>query len=52
MSSLTETHTIEILLIVGYGDRSRTLQDCNLFNLNYLITPISQSIASKICFKY
>lgn len=49
MAPLTETQRIEVLIMVGYGDRTRTQQEvCNLFNIKYPNTPITQSTVSKI----
>ncbi|XP_057658360.1 uncharacterized protein LOC130895195 [Diorhabda carinulata] len=47
---LTETQRIEVLIMIGYGNRTRTQQEvCELFNQKYPDrTPISQSTVSKI----
>lgn len=47
---LTETERIEILMMIGYGDRVRTQQEvCHLFNEKYPDrVPIMQSTVSKI----
>lgn len=49
MPFLTETQRIEILIMIGYGDRVRTHQEvCQLFRDKYPDNPISQSTVSKI----
>lgn len=49
MAHLTETQRIEILILIGCGDKTRTQQEvCNLFNTKYPDRPISQSAVSKI----
>lgn len=47
---LTETQRIEVLIMIGYGNRTRTQQEvCELFNQKYPDRPpISQSTVSKI----
>lgn len=49
MVHLTETERIEILIMVGYGDRKRTqLEVCEIFNERYPHRePITQSVVSK-----
>lgn len=51
---LTENQRIEILMMIGFGDRMRTQQEvCTLFNLMHPDNePISQSTVSKIERKY
>lgn len=47
--SLSVTQRIEILMMIGYGDRVRTQQQvCTLFNAKYPERPITQSVVSKI----
>lgn len=50
MPYLTETHKIEILIMIGYGDRTRTQNEVvRLFREKYPdLPPISQSTVSKI----
>lgn len=50
MKYLTETHRIEILMMIGYGDNCRSqVEVANLFNHRYPELPnISQSTVSKI----
>lgn len=50
MSYLSESHKIEILMMIGYGDRSRTqLEVVHLFRQKYPdLPPISQGTVSKI----
>lgn len=50
MPYLTETHKIEILMMIGYGDRTRTQNEVTrLFREKYPdLLPISQSTVSKI----
>lgn len=54
MDNLNETQRIEILIILGYGDRMRTLQDvCNIFNDKYPNrNPITKSTVSRINKKF
>lgn len=49
MASLSEHERIEILMMLGYGDRRRSLQDvCNLFNDTHPNrNPISKSVVGK-----
>lgn len=49
MARLTEKQRIEILMMVGYGDRIRTQAEvCELFNDKYPERPITRSVVSKI----
>lgn len=49
MAHLSETQRIEILILIGCGDKTRTQKEvCNLFNAKYPDRPISQSTVSKI----
>lgn len=50
MPYLTEKHKIEILMMIGYGDRARTQNEViHLFRDRYPdLPPISQSTISKI----
>jgi hypothetical protein len=54
MVKLSETERIEILLMVGYGDRQRSHQDvCHLFNnVHPERNPIVQSTVSKWVTKF
>lgn len=53
MAQLSEKHRIEILMILGYGDRRRTQDEvCNLFNNLHPELNISQSTVSKIWRKF
>lgn len=54
MICLTATERIEILMILGYGDRRRTQQEvCDIFNDNYHNrNPITRSTVSKILRKF
>ena len=54
MDRLSETQRIEILIILGYGDRMRNLQEvCNIFNDKYpKRNPITKSTVSKINKKF
>lgn len=54
MVYLTERERIDILIMVGYGDRRRTQQEvCTLFNNLYPNrAPITQSCVSKLIRKY
>ena len=54
MDRLSETQRIEILIILGYGDRMRNLQEvCNIFNDKYPNrNPITKSTVSKINKKF
>ncbi|KAJ8959172.1 hypothetical protein NQ318_022433 [Aromia moschata] len=46
-------HRIEILIFIGCGNKTRTQQEvCNLFNAKYPDNPITQSIVSKIEYKF
>lgn len=47
---LTDTERIEILMMIGYGDRVRTQEEvCHLFNAKYPNrNPISQSTVSRV----
>jgi len=46
---LSTTQRIEILMMIGYGDRVRTQHEvCVLFNNKYPEKPINQSVVSKI----
>jgi len=47
---LTETERIEVLMMIGFGDRSRTHREvCVLFNETHPdLTPISQSTVTRI----
>lgn len=46
---LSVQQKIEILMMVGYGDRSRTqMEVCDLFNDKYPERPITQSTVSKV----
>ena len=49
MARLSERERIEILMMLGYGDRRRSLQDvCNLFNNTHPNRdPISKSVVGK-----
>lgn len=49
MARLSEKQRIEILMMIGYGDRVRTQNEvCELFNNKYPERPITQSAVSKI----
>lgn len=53
MVLLSTQQKIDILRIVGYGDRSRTYQEtCELFNELYPDHQINRSTVSKICTKF
>lgn len=55
MAKLSEIERIEILMVVGYGDRQRLHQDvCDLFNnvLPDINNPTVQSIVSKLLKKF
>lgn len=54
MDHLTETQRIEILMILGYGDRMRTQQEvCNIFNDKYPDrNPLTRSTVSKVFKKF
>ncbi|KAJ8950240.1 hypothetical protein NQ318_006214 [Aromia moschata] len=53
MAHLTVTQGIEILILIGYGNTTRTQQGvCNLFNAKYPDNPITQSTVSKIESKF
>lgn len=53
MVELTERERISLLMIVGFGDRRRSLQDaCNTFNANFHNKNISKSTVSKIVKKF
>lgn len=53
MVYLTEKERIDILIMVGYGDRKRTQQEvCRLFNETYRNRHINQSCVAKIVKKY
>lgn len=54
MVYLTERERIDILIMVGYGDRRRTQQEvCTLFNSLYPSrAPITQTCVSKLIRKY
>ena len=49
MARLSKRERIEILIMLGYGNRRRSLQDvCNLFNNTYPNrNPISKSVVGK-----
>ncbi|KAJ8942742.1 hypothetical protein NQ318_007909 [Aromia moschata] len=47
--SLSDTQRIEILILLGYGDKTRTQkQVCEIFNTKYSDRRISQSTVSRI----
>lgn len=49
MAHLNETQRVEILIFIGYGDKTRTQEEvCNLFNAKYPERPITRSTVSKI----
>lgn len=49
MVKLTETQRLDVLIMIGCGDRIRTQKEvCELFNIKYPDTEISQSAVSKI----
>lgn len=49
MASLTEKQRIEVLMMIGYGDRVRTHQEvCRLFRDKYPDQQLSQSTVSRI----
>ena len=53
MANLTERERIQILMMVGYGDRKRTQQEvCDLFNELNPNKTLTQSTVSKIVKKY
>lgn len=53
MARLTVTQKIEILILIGCRDKTRTQQEvCDLFNAKYPDRPISQSTVSKIESKF
>jgi hypothetical protein len=50
---LSLTQRIEILMMIGYGDRIRTQQEvCILFNTKYPARPITRSTVSKLEIKF
>lgn len=50
---LSVKQRIEILMMIGYGDRSRTqMEVCNLFNDKYPERPITRSTVSKLETKF
>lgn len=49
MARVSERQRIEILMILGYGDKTRTQQKvCNLFYYKYPEQTIAQSTITKI----
>ena len=49
MVKLSEMQRIEILMMIGYGDRMRTqIEVCQLFNHKYPDQQISQSTVSRV----
>lgn len=49
MVQLSEKQRIEVLMMIGYGDRVRSHQEvCQLFREKYPDQPISQSTVSRI----
>ncbi|GFG40862.1 hypothetical protein Cfor_02480, partial [Coptotermes formosanus] len=53
MAHLTVTQRIEILILIGCGNMTRTQQEvCDLFNEKYPDRPISQSTVSKVESKF
>jgi hypothetical protein len=49
MVQLSEKQRIEVLMMIGSGDRTRTHQEvCQLFREKYPDQPINQSIISRI----
>ncbi|XP_054263254.1 uncharacterized protein LOC128986764 [Macrosteles quadrilineatus] len=53
MALLTTKQKIEILVIVGYGDKKRTqLEACDIFNNLYPDRQINRATVSKICNKF
>ncbi|KAL1516206.1 hypothetical protein ABEB36_000125 [Hypothenemus hampei] len=52
MVRLSETQRIEILIMIGYGDRTRTQEVCELFNNKYPDRPITRLTISKVQGKF
>jgi hypothetical protein len=49
MMQLSEKQRIELLMMIGYGNRARTHQEvCQLFKEKYTDQPINQSTISRI----
>lgn len=53
MARLSEKQRIEILMMIGYGDNTRTQAEvCNIFNNKYPDRPITRSTVSKVEAKF